>query len=301
MRDMTDAAWAFGAYEAVRQRLPRAGFSGEPQEAPDLAALACAYDAFLLDSFGVLNIGETAIPGAVERMRQLRARGKRLIVVTNAAGYPKRLAMARYHRLGFDFTEDEVVSSRDTLLAHLADRPPRHWGLIASTRFGREEIEALDADFLGEDPETYDRAQGFLFLGASEWTEQRQALLEASLRRNPRPVLVGNPDIVAPTEDGLSREPGHFAHRLADATGVEPEFFGKPFPAIFAMALGKLQDIPRERIAMVGDTLHTDILGGAAAGLGTVLVTDHGSLKGENIDAAIGTAGIVPRHIVATP
>ena len=31
---------------------------------------------------------------------------------------------------------------------------------------------------------------------------------------------------------------------------------------------------------MVGDGLYTDVLGGLAAGLGTVLVTDHGLLKG---------------------
>ena len=34
---------------------------------------------------------------------------------------------------------------------------------------------------------------------------------------------------------------------------------------------------------MVGDGLYTDILGGLAAGLGTVLVTDHGLLKGNRL------------------
>ena len=31
---------------------------------------------------------------------------------------------------------------------------------------------------------------------------------------------------------------------------------------------------------MVGDSLHTDILGGAAAGMTTVLITDHGLFRG---------------------
>ncbi|GIS17855.1 MAG: hypothetical protein CM15mP119_2590 [Alphaproteobacteria bacterium] len=30
---------------------------------------------------------------------------------------------------------------------------------------------------------------------------------------------------------------------------------------------------------MVGDSLHTDILGGAAAGLGTILITNYGLLR----------------------
>jgi ribonucleotide monophosphatase NagD (HAD superfamily) len=51
---------------------------------------------------------------------------------------------------------------------------------------------------------------------------------------------------------------------------------------------------------MVGDTLHTDILGGAQAGWKTVLVTDHGLLRGENVEQAIARSGIVPDYIVAT-
>ena len=33
---------------------------------------------------------------------------------------------------------------------------------------------------------------------------------------------------------------------------------------------------------MVGDSLHTDILGGAAAGMTTVLITDHGLFRGQD-------------------
>jgi len=38
--------------------------------------------------------------------------------------------------------------------------------------------------------------------------------------------------------------------------------------------------VPPQRIAMVGDTLHTDILGGAGMGWRTVLIMDHGIMKG---------------------
>ncbi len=39
------------------------------------------------------------------------------------------------------------------------------------------------------------------------------------------------------------------------------------------------QPLHRKRIAMVGDSLHTDILGGNAAGMTSVLVTDHGMFR----------------------
>lgn len=296
-----DSSWAFNAYEAVRNRLPAPLFAGRAQQVGSLDDLAAAHDVFLLDAFGVLNRGELAIPGAPERIASLQAMGKRVMVVTNAASYSKRYAVERYGRLGFSFGPEDVISSRDALLAGLAAQPHRRWGMMATRRFGVEGIEHLDVTFLAEDPAAYDAAEGFLFFGAGEWTQQRQALLTASLRRNPRPLLVGNPDIVAPYEGGLSLEPGHFAHSLADLTGVQPQFFGKPFGNIFDLALARVPGVDPARIVMVGDTLQTDILGGRAAGVRTALVTGFGALVGVDIDAAIAACGIVPDYIMHRP
>jgi glycerol-1-phosphatase len=177
---------------------------------------------------------------------------------------------------------------------------------MAEAQYGLEELDGITATILADDPAAYDAAQGFAFLGSGSWTAARQTLLTSSLRRNPRPVLVGNPDLVAPREGGLSLEPGYFAHQLADETGLKSVFFGKPYPAIFDMALARAckarPDVTDPaRIVMVGDTLHTDILGGAAAGLRTALITGFGALRGMDVAAAIHTAGIVPDIILPAP
>ena len=70
-------------------------------------------------------------------------------------------------------------------------------------------------------------SDAFLLLGSAVWTEDRQEMLLDSLKRNSRPVYVGNPDIVAPREGGFSVEPGSFAHRLADTTGHFPSILWK--------------------------------------------------------------------------
>ena len=201
---LEDAQWAFDAYEAVRARLPDAQFPSTSQTVDSLADLSGQFDVFLLDAFGVLNIGEAAIPAAPQRIRDFQNAGKTVIVVSNAAGYPKRLLLEKYARLGFDFAPREVLTSREVLLSALEQRPAVRVGLMASQVFGREELEHLDAVFLEEDASVYDHVDAFLLIGSAEWTEARQALLEASLRANPRPVLVGNPDIWAPRDVGLS-------------------------------------------------------------------------------------------------
>ena len=287
---------AFARYEAIRARLPGASFPASSLDCPGLDAVAEHVDAFVLDSFGVLNVGETPVPGAVERMARLRAMGKRLIVLTNAASTPRSAAIAKYRRLGFDFAPEEVVSSRDICTARLdAVMPGARWGAIAARE---DTFEDIPADVTHWDGRA--AVDGFVVLSSADLTGDLLTALARALSDSPRPLVIANPDLVAPRENGLSQEPGFYAHALADQLGIAPIFFGKPFGDAFDDALARLEGIPRHRIAMVGDTLHTDILGGAAAGLRTVLVRDHGLFAGHAVGRFVSRAGIVPDFSTAT-
>jgi glycerol-1-phosphatase len=289
--------WAFARYEAVRARLPAARFAAASLHAANLAEVADRYDAFVLDAFGVLNVGNTPIPGAVARMAALRAMGKRLVVLTNAASYTRAAALVKYRKLGFDFRDNEVVSSRDVAAARLA--PGALWGVIAAAGDSFADLPGRMVDVI-DTPQGFDAADGFLFLSSARWTAALQDRLMQALAHRMRPLVVANPDIVAPQEGGLSVEPGAFAHDLADRLGLVPQWFGKPFGDGFADAMARLGDIPPARVAMVGDTLHTDVLGGRAAGMGTILVTRHGLFTGCDVAPYITRSGIVPDVIVAT-
>lgn len=296
-----DAASACDRYEAIRARLPAARFPDATRQIDSLGDLMDEIDAFVLDGFGVLNVGETAVPGAVERIAQLRAAGKALLVLTNSATYPAAELVARYGRLGFDVAPDEIVSSRDVLAEALkGEDPATLWGVAATPRSAIEDL-APRAVLLGDAAADYARVDGFVLLSSGDWCAGRQALLVDALAARPRPVLVGNPDLVAPREDSLSREPGFYAHQIADRAGAAPRFFGKPFGAAFALARERIgAAVPPARIAMIGDTLHTDILGGAAAGWRTVLVAGWGLMKDLDIAARIRSSGVRPDFIAAT-
>ncbi|MEP4198350.1 MAG: HAD-IIA family hydrolase [Aliishimia sp.] len=292
---------AFEAYENVRHRLPATQRTALCHRVPHLEAIADEIDVFLLDAFGVLNIGETAIEGVPERVARLQKAGKRVMVVSNAAGYPHANLMEKYTRLGYNFAPEDVISSRKATLHGLTKDPACKWGLMATESLGRADLEGLDVTFLAEAPSAYDTVEAFLLLGSAVWTQTRQTLLEASLIRNPRPVYVGNPDIVAPRENGFSIEPGFYGHALADATGVQPVFFGKPFSNIFDLAFARLGAFDPARTVMVGDSLHTDILGGQAAGLKTALIEGYGFFAGYDVDNAIEKSGIQPDFILQRP
>lgn len=297
---LTDVETAFARYEAIRHRLPQAAFPETSRRAATLSTVADDYDVFVLDAFGVLNVGESPIPGAVARIAELRARGKRLFVLTNGATHRRIHALEKYGKLGFDFTADEVVSSRDVAAAALQAAPEGFlWAAAAGPDAGFEDLGARVED-LEADPALYATADGFLLLSSASWRTADQERLVAALTARPRPVVVANPDLVAPRETGLTLEPGWWAHDLADRLGVAPAFYGKPFQDAYDVIVARCPDVAPGRIAMVGDTLHTDVLGGRAAGFGTILILAHGLFAGRDAEEFVTRSGIRPDVLCET-
>ncbi|WP_119310032.1 HAD-IIA family hydrolase [Cohaesibacter haloalkalitolerans] len=291
---------AFNRYEAVRERFPLLPVLqrdlGDISAISSLADIAGQFDAFVFDAFGVLNIGDRAIEGACEQIDQLRKAGKRLFVLTNAASYRFEQVVEKFEKLGFSFRDDELISSRAVCEMHLGEFDASLvWGVVAPKDFMPEEL-AVKCHSLLDEAATYDQADAFLILSSESWTGERQELLVASLARKARPVVVANPDLVAPRETGLTVEPGYYAHDLLDRVpGLSMIFHGKPFASVYDEVERRLGDtVTPHRIAMMGDSLHTDIWGARVRGWGSVLVTDHGFLRRQDPFEAIRKSGIVP-------
>ena len=133
---------------------------------------------------------------------------------------------------------------------------------------------------------------GFLFLSTSDWNSQKQLFLKNSILKNDRPVIIANADLVAPRESGFTLEPGFYGHELIDLGASNVKFFGKPYPEVYSLVTKSLSGVPGEKIAMCGDSLHTDILGAAAQGWKTVLVTKDGLFSGFETQSYSEESGI---------
>jgi len=131
----TDSAFDF--YQRVMPRLPDSVVepARAPQSASNLVALADHYDAFVFDAFGVLNVGQSAIPGGPECIAELKAQRKAIFVLTNGASAPLRKMRDKFSNLGYHFDDHEIVSSRlaaENALTRLTPTLPgnRLWGAI---------------------------------------------------------------------------------------------------------------------------------------------------------------------------
>lgn len=289
----TILAW----YENIRPWLPRLPLClHSTQTVGSLEALADQYDVFVFDAYGVLNVGESAIVGAVEAVEHLQAQGKQVLVLTNGASLSINQALAKFHRLGFKFTAEQIISSRDAAIIGLRRYDAvQRWGFILPEH---ADATGLPPNGLWPDDPDFLAADGFIFLNAAPWDDAKQQAWVASLSAHPRPIVLANPDLVAPFEDRFRVQPGYYCMKqLPKALHPWVEPFGKPFQNTFdlvkyAVQRAGLYDMPR--VLMLGDTLHTDILGGLVAGFDTALVADFGARRGMDLAECYAKTGIVP-------
>jgi len=273
---MLDPVTVFHKYESLRSRLPNFNSPAKTIEINSILEITSEVDVFVFDAFGVLNIGEELIPGANLALKALRDMDKQVRVLTNAASYDKSGAEKKFLDLGLYFDAEEIITSRDAALENINQGL---WGVITAEN---DKLNDLETDYirLADTKPDFEKVDGFLFLSTSCWSTQKQLMLRDSISKNERPVIIANADLVAPRENGFTLEPGFYGHDLMDLGASKVQFFGKPYPDVYELVTKSLSEIPFDKIAMCGDSLHTDILGAAAQGWKTVLVTKDGLFTG---------------------
>ena len=77
-------------------------------------------DGFVFDLDGTVYLGESAIPGSVEGIAELRRRGKRVLFVSNKPLEPREKYAAKLTRIGIPTAAEDVITSAYVLGHHLA-------------------------------------------------------------------------------------------------------------------------------------------------------------------------------------
>ena len=294
-------------YENMRDFFPK--YQENNQDiilAPRLENILDNFDALLLDAFGVLNVGSALIPGIIETLEKARQKNITLLVVTNGASSSSFKKRDQLASLGLEFSNDEIISSRETAEIFLSfNQPKGPLGVLGNVgdKFNIPNISCFE---LEQDLDMFDEMNSFILLGTLHWDTVWQEILFNSLNANPRPLFVANPDLIAPHEKNFSMEPAYYVSHLIKNGIHLPFWLGKPFPTIFELAINRLNElsgryIPLSRIGMVGDTLHTDVLGANSFGLKSILMTKHGLFKNTDVGSVIRKTNISPDYIVESP
>lgn len=232
--------------------------------------------ALALDVDGVLRSGRRALPGAVGFLRQLEVSGMPWCVMTNCPFLDREVKAAELRSVGLPVPPSRLIGAADPLGEVLAGLQLRSATVYSQgveppgdylRQFGLEVDVAAAAQELGAI---------ILFDDDFGWTLPRIAEVYNLLRKCPElPLIVPNPDQVFPHEGELMPTSGSIARwlqglcRLHDLH-IDPIYLGKPYPPMYrrAEALLKGMDgsLKAGQIAMIGDSLFSDMAGAQRAG-----------------------------------
>ena len=243
------------------------------------------YDAIAFDSYGVLVDGIDPLPGAIELTERLTAAGKPWLLATNDAS---RLTGSRIEVMqgqGFGIEEDQVISAGSLLRRFFEERGVTGTQCIATGHGDAVEFVRLaGCEPVGLTPDD-EVSTSLVIAGITgyDWFEATGDMLSLIIRRmdagNPLHLVVPNPDVLYP--DGIERfaiGPGGLAEMIetavsrcfGDDDAVKFTKLGKPYAPMFDAIKERLNGY--NKVAFVGDQLHTDIAGANRAGLDSVLI-----------------------------
>jgi NagD protein len=224
---------------------------------------------YLIDMDGVIYRGHQLIPGADRFIAALRAAHIPFLFLTNNSQRTRRDVVTKLQRLGIDVEEKHVFTCAMATARFLAWQKPKgtafvigEGGLMTALHSNGYAIVDRDPDYVvvGEGRtlnfEMVEAALGMILEGAK--------------------LVATNLDPNCPTQHGMRPGCGALVAMLETAAGVKAFSVGKPSPVMLRAARKEL-GLNTDQTIVIGDTMETDILGGAQLGFKTILVLSGGT------------------------
>ena len=261
------------------------------RELSGLSSVKDHFDGFILDLWGLVHDGVKAYEGVVDTFIQLRKYDIKTILLSNAPRRSQAL-VSSMELMGIkrglydeiyssgEATWEELVKRHDPFFSSLGKKvfhigPERDNSILEQTEF----IKVTDLD----------NSDFILNTGPAEFTHtlsHYEAILKNSRDLN-LPMICANPDEVVIRDGQRIICAGLIAKRYSECGG-KVIYRGKPDPRIYELSMHKLNCVDKNRIAIIGDSLETDIAGAKASGIKSIWCT--GGIHAKELGVIYGEA-----------
>ena len=233
---------------------------------------------FVLDMDGTFYLGNHVIEGALEFVRYVEKKGRRVLFFTNNSSRSPKVYMERLAGMGCPIRRDQIMTSGDVTIAYLKEEWEGRSVYLVGT-------PALEENFREEGILLWKKGEprpDIVVVGFDTTLTYEKLDRACSFIREGSTFLATHLDINCPTEGGFMPDCGAFCAAITLATGVEPKYLGKPFKETVDMVLLHTGE-ERDRVAFVGDRLYTDVATGVNHGAYGFLVLS-GETKPEDLE-----------------
>ena len=257
------------------------------------------YDVLFCDVWGVVHNGITAFEGACAALKRFRAEGGTVILVSNAPVPKHRVADMLASRHVPRDSWDDIVSSGDIALTHIAERGFSKLYCIGPQDRDQALFKALKARSV-----PLDEAEAIVCTGLNddrhETPETYRPLLGAA-RKLILPFVCANPDLIVDVGGTILYCAGAIADIYQHMGG--PVFWaGKPHLSAYETAHHKAEalrdsNVPRAKCLVIGDAIRTDLKGAKNFGCDALFVASgihrHEAMDGDKL-STIKLAALFP-------
>ncbi|CAN5644456.1 HAD-IIA family hydrolase [soil metagenome] len=245
-------------------------------------------DAVLFDIDGVLAVSWQGIPHASAAVRAVRDAGLPIRFVTNTTSRSAESITYALHAIDIEVHHGELLTAALSTARYIERSHPGANCLVLNSGEVGEDLESLQ---LVDDP-----TQADIVVVGGAGPEFSYDALDHAFRalQHGATLIAMHRNMFWATSSGNQLDAGAFVAALEAAAGVDAIVMGKPSPTFFAEALRSAGASPA-RTAMVGDDVHSDVLGAQRAGIVGVLV-HTGKYRPEDVKAAADAGDGSPDH-----
>lgn len=259
--------------------------SGLPGVNEDPGGLLEKIECFAMDMDGTVYLGEQWIDGAREFLKRIEETGRSYVFLTNNSSKNPGVYVEKLRRMGLSVDRERIVTSGQATIYYLKKNFPGKRVYLLGNRLLSQEFEEEGILLDEKNPEV-------VVTGFDTSLTYEKLCRVCDLVRAGLPYLSTHPDYNCPTEDGFIPDVGAI-HALIHASAFRypDRIIGKPNADMVDYLIDRI-GIAREKTAMVGDRLYTDIAAGRNNGLLAVLV-----LSGEAKLSDVAVSDVKP-HLI---
>ena len=255
--------------------------------------LSDKFDHFLIDLDGVVYIGNKPISGSIKTLLILKDLGKNLIFLTNDPRSSVKDYSEKLNKFGLPAKPQDIITSSMSIGYYIKSKHKdvnHKKAYVVGSKALKDEIKRIGLELVtGKRAESAD----FVIIGGHPGFRYEEIKISSFAIRNGAYFYATSRDPYIPTEEGLVPATGAVLASIEVASGQKAIIGGKPEKIIFEVAIKKRQLHPNKRIAVVGDRLDSDIIGGKRAGVKTILV-----LSGSTKERDLYTGDVIPDYVI---
>ena len=245
-------------------------------------------ECYLLDMDGTIYLSNELIDGAVDFIENLKKQDKKFVFMTNNSSKSKKTYLDKLEKLGIQCSQDNIFTSGDATALYLKNKSEVPKVFLLGTKDLEEDFKSQGIQLVNNT----DIKPEFVVLGFDTTLTYDKVWKACDYIRDGVEYIATHPDFNCPLAGGkYMPDAGAMIKMIEASTGKSPHIIGKPNQEVVNVLSQKL-DIEKEKMAMVGDRLYTDIMLGKNADITSILV-----LSGETTKKDLEVSQVKPTYV----